>query len=455
MTKIYALAGLLLLPTVTLPQIFQPSLSQGDMKFYIDLASFRCLEEGEKTYEEIYYTWAGDQLSFIEKEGKYLAIVELKISLFNDEGEEKIRRVHNIPYILDSIEEIEKKSLFHLVGFLIEPGNYLLETTVTDRYSKKTGYYKGEIEIPFYNTGGLSLSDIELAVSIKADTSKDIFVKNGLRVYPNPMCLYGQHLPILYFYFEIYNLTTAPHTTYTVEYLIFDNEGNFIRKYPPKTAKKPGSSSVEVGGFNIVTLSPGDYRLQIKVRDDDTGDQAVSEKYFKVYFPSREKPLALTAKESRITKEVMDRFFDDVSYIATKEELEIYNSLNLEGKIRFIINFWKKRDPNPETPENEFQIEHYKRINYANAHFSRPNIPGWKTDMGRVYIKYGPPDEVERHHYEVDLRPYEIWRYYKKGGMEFVFADLHGNGIYVLLHSTWKEEIQNPDWQKELRGQHY
>ncbi|MGA3016385.1 MAG: GWxTD domain-containing protein [Bryobacteraceae bacterium] len=88
---------------------------------------------------------------------------------------------------------------------------------------------------------------------------------------------------------------------------------------------------------------------------------------------------------------------EDVAYIITDAERSAFLGLQTdEEREHFIEQFWLRRDPTPGTPENEFREEHYRRIAYANQHFAS-RIPGWKTDRGRIYITYGPPDEIEDH----------------------------------------------------------
>ena len=88
---------------------------------------------------------------------------------------------------------------------------------------------------------------------------------------------------------------------------------------------------------------------------------------------------------------------EDVAYIITDEERAAFKQANNdEDREQFIIQFWQRRDPTPGTPENEFKAEHYRRIAYANEHYAT-KISGWKTDRGRIYITYGPPDEIEDH----------------------------------------------------------
>ena len=88
---------------------------------------------------------------------------------------------------------------------------------------------------------------------------------------------------------------------------------------------------------------------------------------------------------------------EDVAYIITDAERNAFKNLQSDPELEhFIEQFWQRRDPTPGTAENEFKEEHYRRIAYANDHFPSA-IPGWKTDRGRIYITYGPPDEKETH----------------------------------------------------------
>jgi GWxTD domain-containing protein len=114
----------------------------------------------------------------------------------------------------------------------------------------------------------------------------------------------------------------------------------------------------------------------------------------------------------------------DVKYIITGEELEAFKRLsNNEERDNFIEQFWLRRDPTPDTVENEYKEEHYRRIAYANEHYAA-GVAGWRTDRGRIYVVYGPPDETESHAsggmYNRDISegggststyPFERWRY--------------------------------------------
>jgi GWxTD domain-containing protein len=139
----------------------------------------------------------------------------------------------------------------------------------------------------------------------------------------------------------------------------------------------------------------------------------------------------------------------DVIYIISPEEKAAFKQLsNDEERDQFIEQFWLRRDPTPDTPENEYKEEHYRRIAYANEHYAA-GIPGWKTDRGRIYIMWGPADQIESHPTggtydrpqsegggETTTYPYEDWRYrYLEGvgqNIELEFVDPCSCGDYHL-----------------------
>jgi len=131
---------------------------------------------------------------------------------------------------------------------------------------------------------------------------------------------------------------------------------------------------------------------------------------------------------------------EEVVYIISSREKDVFLSLqNDRQRDMFIEAFWKQRDPNPNTPENEFKDEHYRRIKYANDHFGKESPgPGWRTDMGKIYIILGEPKYTEKYENLYDLYPTIIWFY--QGMAEYglpnafsvVFYKPSGNGEYQL-----------------------
>src|SRR4051812_36037898 len=168
------------------------------------------------------------------------------------------------------------------------------------------------------------------------------------------------------------------------------------------------------------------------------------------------KPRNVKPELKKAYKDWLDK---DVTYIITDEERKAFKKLATDDeRERFIEEFWRRRDPDPDTDENEYREEYYERIAYANEHYAS-GIPGWKTDRGRIYIMYGKPDETETHpaggayereSYEgggsTSTYPFERWFYrYLPGvgsGIEIEFVDPTGSGEYRIA--------RNPDEKDAL-----
>jgi GWxTD domain-containing protein len=162
----------------------------------------------------------------------------------------------------------------------------------------------------------------------------------------------------------------------------------------------------------------------------------------------------------------------DVAYIITDQERTAFKALTTnEEREHFIEQFWLRRDPTPGTPENEFKQEHYRRIAYANQHFTTPaGLDGWKTDRGRIYITYGPPDEIEEHPHggTASANPYIDWMYHYIENVgtnvivEFVDADHTGDyrmtsdpnakDASIARSAIWTDTVQRGKMNRQVRG---
>jgi GWxTD domain-containing protein len=196
-----------------------------------------------------------------------------------------------------------------------------------------------------------------------------------------------------------------------------------------------------VGGL---VLLPSGLSASKKKKDDQSNGETVA------------KPMTAKQKrkqEERLKKELESPYKQwlnvDVAYIITDEERKAFLQLQTdEERDQFIQQFWLRRDPTPDTEENEYKEEHYRRIAYANEHFAS-GIPGWKTDRGRIYIMYGPPDEIDSHPSggtyerpieegggETSTYPFEDWTYRYIAGIgsniKIEFVDPTMSGEYHI-----------------------
>src|SRR5713101_1110401 len=168
-------------------------------------------------------------------------------------------------------------------------------------------------------------------------------------------------------------------------------------------------------------------------------------------------------REKRLYKELASPYKkwleEEVGYIITDEERTAFLRLsNNEEREQFIEQFWLTRDPTPDTQENEFKEEHYRRIAYANERFAS-GIPGWRTDRGKIYIMWGPADEIESHPSggsydrpanegggQTSTYPFEQWRYRYLEGigndviLEFVDPSMTGE-FHLTMDPSEKDAL--------------
>ena len=175
------------------------------------------------------------------------------------------------------------------------------------------------------------MSQLEFASRIEKATSNNKFVKNGLFILPNPLHLYGLQMPVLYFYAEVYGLQIhqGNPSSYTLHSAIMDSAGGNVKSSEPRTIQKIGETAVIVEQTSIVTLGTGNYTLALNVTDDLTGEAVTSEGRFQVRMP----PRPVSAQDDTVFDEDRAKQERDVIfYVASKREIDMYDSFNMEGK---------------------------------------------------------------------------------------------------------------------------
>jgi GWxTD domain-containing protein len=180
-----------------------------------------------------------------------------------------------------------------------------------------------------------------------------------------------------------------------------------------------------------------------------------------------------TSKSARVGREPLSRWSREwldevVPYIITSAEKNTFLSLRTE-KLRgkFIESFWRKRDPDPRTPENEFKLEYYRRVALANKFFGAAGIAGWRTERGRIFILLGPPSEIQRDmtpsatSFPMFRGPKETWNYWGLANpglpynLEFTFVDRTGTGHYVLDQSLSLGDQENRPFDLSSISYHF
>lgn len=434
--------------------------SEGDIKFYTDIACFKMLDQKGVTYAQLYFYSERNQFSFLAKDSVFTAAFTVRVMFTDVKDEKNVTEKQWTMSIDDHItvnDTAKEVPVIFENSFAVKPGKYKLQIQITDDNNKThTGAYTEDIEVPDFENSQLNLSQIELSTQVlKGGNNDDMFVKNGYTIFPNPSRFYGSNLPRLTLYAELYNLeyeAGSANNTYGAEFILTDEAGNVVKEFPSKTFNKAGQTAIIIHSLNVISVQSGRYYLLIRVTDHTNKKTALTKKLFVVYREG----------ESIYETQADDSFFKDmdaqgavragniISIIGKGEDTKIYSQLELDGKKKFLDRFWKERDPSPGTKTNELLMDYYKRYEDANQKFSTPNREGWKTDMGRVFVIYGPPAQIEKHEFESDKKPYQIWYYFQLKGQPgqtlFVFADVTDSGIQQLLHSNAKGEPTDPRW---------
>jgi GWxTD domain-containing protein len=429
---------------------------------YIPLnADYACFKgSNNNTYTEFYLSFFQQDLKYEQNDSSYVSkfLHTLKIS---NEDSVVFTTTRNYRNSILSLKGNISSKFVEVFPVELSAGDYTASATIHDKISNKSGEYLLNFTIPDYNLELLA-SKIQLANSIdsKGDDS-NYSLKNNIKILPNASKTYTIVNPILYFYFEGYNLTLKEDGTsnYTYSYYISDMDGRKIREYPEKEKSSNSSSIAEATGLNVIALNSAPYYLNVIFKDASTDISTLTRKKFFVNKPSRQRSVQDIAAKiegyeeyAGMTKQQLLNEFNIVKYIALSEEVDIFEKMtDEEGMKRFLSQFWKRRDHDPETPANENKQIFFENLRIANANYSTHFKEGWRTDRGRVVLIYGRPDEIERNASTLDSQPYEIWHFYSlEGGTQFVFADISGNGSYELLHSTYRNEIKDPDWRMRV-----
>ncbi len=431
--------------------------------FKVDFDYSRFFYDDSSGYLEIYYAFFEPDLLVTAEDDQNVIKGFLNIQLKNLQNDQLILdRDFRFTNVVDTELSSGNKSLTGNLGFLVPFGEYLCMLTGKDGSDlSKIDTISFQVSIMELPSERFSISDIELASSIKqSDNVQSMFYKNTYEVIPNPSSIYGEALPVIYFYTEMYNLDyDIKSPLLKIEHLLINSRNQAVVRKPKLVSRKT-SSIVEVGAINITKIPSGTYTLALSATDSLKNMTIYSSKKIFIYNPSVADEAAgdlsdmdvLSSEFAAMSEEELDENFSVSKYIATTPEIVQWAKLSEpDAKKNFLFNFWKARDVDVTTGRNEFKREYFRRIAWSNDRYTTIQKKGWKTDRGRVYIIFGEPSEIERYPNQVDTKPYEIWRFDQiEGGVVFVFADLSGFNDYTLIHSTKRGELLDENWMRRI-----
>lgn len=388
-------------------------------EFFVDALSFSS-GDSLSSRVDVYIQIPYDALQFVKKNDMYVSKYEVTVNFLTDDNASISEKVWTEEVRVPMFDFTESKKAFSLTqrSVNVTPGIYTLRSQVRDNESKKVSHTIKKIIVGNYAKQAISLSDIMLVNRIATEGEKR-------SIAPNVSGNIGENNSLFSVFFEVYS--TRPSDSLEISYTIVDNKGKQLLNRS-QVYRAHGNRSQIIMQFDSTKYSTGSYMLSVEGRSLlNGGDElpALKQKTFVVRWGNM--PISISD---------LDLAVKQMRYIAKENEYEIVNEAKTDAEKRVLFDeFWKKRDPNPNTKRNEYMEEYYSRVEYANEHFSHYQA-GWKTDMGMVFILFGSPNNVERHPFDIDSKPYEVWAYYDYN-RSVVFVDETGFGDYRLLTPIW------------------
>jgi GWxTD domain-containing protein len=431
-----------------------PLASSGDIPFVVDGAAFS--SGNGQTWQELYWSCPANAFAPVETSAQRLSRFRTTITLADSAGGSVLNESWSTTAPLPTDAELKRKSIVRLdqIGCRgLRPGPYRLTFSITDLANGRSGLVDQVIAVPAIPGDRPALSQIQLASEIAPDSTGQRFRKGGLRVTPNPDRAYSPG-GALYYYFELYGLAQAAGQQLTITYNS-DND-SVTGTVHNETLDGIGRQAVRTGGFRIDEMPAGAYQLWAQLKDAAGRRLAVASAGFSV----RHDPLAATPQaglmrdEQEALQRQGGRFYGRIEYLANGKMLDTYRSLDSAGQREFLRQFWKARDPDPKTPENEALREHVRRCEFANETFGeqiRKGLEGSQTDRGRIYVKFGEPEEIVSKPIQPRDKPLIIWRY--PGSKKFIFVDISGFGRYELIYTNFPAtsgERSDPSYDRIL-----
>ena len=371
------------------------------------------------------YRLSRSELLFERKQGGgYHAAYEVKAIFYRKKGERQVTgdvfvremNVHTYaetrPIGGDIIDHVELP---------VPPEKYDVKVMVRDLVAERTSGTTIDVEVPKQAAGPLWFTDLSFG-TVKRSASSSI---SREALDPNPSRRYSDNITSLAVFGEIVDSRpSGKDDSYKITWRILNDSQDRVMEKDTTLERNAGRTAFLIRP-NAASLAPGSYRFVVEMKSPvipwngkKKSPPVRREKGFDVL-----QSVASIAADPRST-------FDVLRYIVEPgdESDQLEAAKTEEDRRDFWEKFWRRRDPTPDTPENEAMDEFYRRVQYANQHFSAGRT-GWKTDMGRVYIKYGQPDEVVRSPFNFDRPPEEVWYYYKDR-RTFYFVDRQGFGLF-------------------------
>ncbi len=448
------------------------SIFSQNLKLSLDYTSYAT--ENLEPYIEFTFIIDGKSVKYMETApGQYEAGVEIKIDITNQENNSAVKGMHFVmtsPIYQDTVPD--NKAIFgDIVNFSIPNGSYLLDFTLTDVHNPGAPpiTYSDDIVV-YFPEDKVITSPVLLASKITPATEEDFFAKYGYNFTPLEYSYLDENQFYLFPYFEVYNtekiLGTNAHFIVRGSIESLTNKWLSLSEYEQNTLYETAPALFIPMQFNLYSLPSGNYNVVIEILDTNRNSLVKNLVFFQRYNSRIE--LDISNYEDIITDSsfvdkikdinVLREYTSSLFPIADFNEVNFFskniNKLTIEQLQRFFYAFWVNREP--DNPERAW-LGYKAKVDYVQRAYGSNLVKGYRTDRGRVYLQYGPPDNIKESVFSPRTYAYQVWQYYSLEGLsnvKFVFCNYDNvSNDYQLVHSDKPGEFYNPAWQRDiLRG---
>lgn len=384
---------------------------QTGAKYFQDFLNF--MDDNGQSRVDIFIQVPFAAVQFERSPGGFEGGYSVTVSIYMEDGETLyLEKLWNEKISVKSFGESSAKENFNLSyrSFKLPPDKYFIKTTVTDRDSRREYFSKNYYTIKDFSIKP-SISDIMLIAQMTK-------VEGNNKIIPNVSRNVSENKDEINIFFEIYSDSS---TDYNIDYVVTNKDNKILYESSGKQSINEGITQIFYTISDSTLFNIGNYILTVRLKDNNADILASTSKTFFSRW------VGLPATVANI-----DEAIDQLIYIANPDEIDyMENGKDEEEKSKRFLEYWKSKDPSPGNDENEVFQEYFGRVNFANEQFSHYR-EGWQTDRGMVFIILGPPNNVDRHPFEYDSKPYEIWEYYEIN-RSFTFLDETGFGDYRLI----------------------
>ncbi len=429
-----------------------------NLSAYLYLAQFKSPTEGP--YIESYLNIEGKTVKFDKNEnGEFQSKLEV-LYLFKQNGQIKYYEKHILksPTIKDSI--IFFPNFTDVQRIAVDNGIYNFELKIIDlNDSVNTFSYSNILTVDV--SQDYQFSDIEFVEQYKTTQKENILSKNGIDLTPYVSTYFPEYKDTLSFYSELYGSDVSED--FLLQYYIEEARGHKkVNEY--SQSKRISLQTVKpiFKSFSIKELYTGNFNLVLSLRNKQNKEVCRKTLFFQRYNSNidasrdtiRIDGVGLAGISDVKSIEQMKDYIKSLIPILDQKELtkanNILKSKDINLMKNFFNNYWQTSSANPD---KDWEI-YNKNVQRVNRSYSSQIKKGYETDRGRVFLKYGQPNDINKSEHEPSTYPYEIWQYFEVNGetnRKFVFynPELVGED-YVLLHSNLTGEKNNPYWQRDL-----